>query len=58
MSAPNGPQMKKSRRRNDNTRNARYRYFGFYAQIPENNLKEIYLMKNIEMTVEEETLYH
>jgi hypothetical protein len=29
---------------------------GFYAQVPENNLKEIYLMKNIEMTVEGETL--
>ena len=29
---------------------------GFYSLIPENNLKEIYLMKNIEMTVEGETL--
>ena len=29
---------------------------GFYAQAPENSLKEIYLMKNIEMTVDGETL--
>jgi len=28
----------------------------FYVQIPENNFKELYLMKNIEMTVEAETL--
>ena len=58
LSGLTGTQLKKSRRRDDNAGNAWYQYLGFYAQVPENNLKEIYLMKNIEMTVEEETLYH
>ncbi len=53
---PDGVADEEIEERDVNARKAWYRYLGLYAQVSANNLKEIYLMKNIEMTVEGETL--